>query len=201
MPAVVTVGTSRKRPRQQLPEPPPNEEEEEDAAAKWEEDERRALHPLARLPYFNFQDMVVLDAMHTIGGVLQSLFKLIIGLKEAPRITQYERRINRRTFQRRHCAGRFLGRSVAAASHRQGEGVRCPYGMTWHDLSLTLPPCPAPPLHLGAGKTDRARLDTYITKLSKGIGSRRGGKRMARLLDANKKAKMHHYFEFAGGPA
>lgn len=101
--AAVKVGTNQARPRSELPQRSGDDSDGDDDAAVLE----AHLQPLARLPYFNFKDMVVLDAMHTIGGVLQSLIKLILGLKETARVDQYELAINRRKFDGSHIASAY----------------------------------------------------------------------------------------------
>ena len=54
---------------------------------------------------FDPKDMVTIDGMHTIGGVLQCLFKLFFGRKDAPRTHRYELAINQRAFKGSHIAG------------------------------------------------------------------------------------------------
>lgn len=62
------------------------------------------LNPFARLRYFNFNYMVCIDAMHTIGGVMKDLCKCFQGLRENANVEAYEANVNNRDFGDVHLA-------------------------------------------------------------------------------------------------
>jgi hypothetical protein len=51
----------------------------------------------------------LLDAMHLLGGVAHDVLKLLQGLKELPRVHQYEARVNSRDFGSVHLANALCG--------------------------------------------------------------------------------------------
>jgi hypothetical protein len=63
-------------------------------------------NPMGRLRYFNFLYMILIDAMHTMGGVLKDLCKLFQGLKEQPNVDAYELQHNNRVFGSAHRASK-----------------------------------------------------------------------------------------------
>lgn len=66
-------------------------------------------NPFARLRGFNFVFMIVIDAMHTIGGVMKDLFRCIQGLREAANVAAYEAQVNSRDFGDVHRACKWWG--------------------------------------------------------------------------------------------
>ena len=60
--------------------------------------EEKPHNPLFDLRGFNAAVMVPGDAMHTIGGVIFGLWKLIQGLRELPSVVRYEKNVNKRSF-------------------------------------------------------------------------------------------------------
>ena len=73
-------------------------------AALRQEEQLDTRNPLARLRYFDLVSCILLDPMHTLGGVAHDVLKLLQGLKELPRVHQYEARVNGRGFGGIHLA-------------------------------------------------------------------------------------------------
>ena len=85
------------------------EDDDGEAAPRLEADPRTGAwpqQPFMRLRYFNFVHMIVVDAMHTIGGVLKSLCLVFQKLREQKHVVAYEANINGRAFNRSYLAGK-----------------------------------------------------------------------------------------------
>lgn len=74
---------------------------EEETGADPADTDRRP-HPLSRLLYFCFRTMVGLDPMHTIGRVIECIFRLLTGdsFDDSNRVHLYEAQHNQRAFGR-----------------------------------------------------------------------------------------------------
>ena len=59
-----------------------------------------------RLRGFDASLQIILDAMHTIGGVLKKAWMTLQGLEEQPRVHLYEAEVNQRMFESSHIASK-----------------------------------------------------------------------------------------------
>lgn len=121
-------------------------------------------HPFATLRGFNFRDMVVIDPMHTIGGVAKDLVDLLLYDKDIVSINvqDHERTVNNRDFGTTYRASESSPAFTATASQlprtrvlgakrsRGGGNVLCPCERICRQLRIAsaqaLPcctPCPA----------------------------------------------------------
>ena len=76
-------------------------------------------NPLCRLRGFDVLTCVILDSMHTIGGVIKGMWCLLQGLRENPRVHIYEAETNKRCFDGVHIASKrdHVMLVLQAASH------------------------------------------------------------------------------------
>ena len=65
------------------------------------------LNPLGRLRGFDAVMCVILDSMHTIGGIIKGLWCLLQGLRENARVQHYEAETNHRNFDSVHVASKI----------------------------------------------------------------------------------------------
>lgn len=86
-------------------------------------DDGGSRHPFADLWYFNFLAMIVIDPMHTLGGVLQDLFELLLNRDKfiSENVAEYERTVNSRDFGSTYKAGVFHGRNGHTTHAQQAQ--------------------------------------------------------------------------------
>lgn len=66
------------------------------------------MNPLGRLRGFDAVMSVILDSMHTIGGIIKCLWCLLQGLRENDNVKLYEAETNHRIFDTIHLASKSV---------------------------------------------------------------------------------------------
>lgn len=91
-----------------------SDEENPTEAAVAPDTSSNTTNPMGRLRVWNYLYMVVIDAMHTMGGVLRDLTKLLQGLKQQPNVDVYELQHNNRDFGSAHLASKRICHTMSS---------------------------------------------------------------------------------------
>lgn len=135
-----------------------------------------SMNPLCRLRGFDAVTQVILDAMHTIGGVLKGLWCLLQGLRENARVDLYEAETNQRDFNGVHLASKCVGH----------------FSIINQCLELVLL------MTYPVGEHDKERVRLQLIMMAIMLPTDQAGARFTRLMTAAKKSRMHHMFVLAG---
>ena len=93
--------------------------------------------PFHELRGFDASSQVILDSMHTIGGVLKALWCLLQNLRENIRVHAYEAETNHRRFDGVHLASKIMT-SYLPAAHSTHNPQMCPQvSMTCGECSFS----------------------------------------------------------------
>lgn len=134
----------------------------------------RLTNPLAQLRGFDAVTQIILDSMHTIGGVLKGCLCLLQSLRENKHVHQYEADFNNRRFDRVHLASKLRTSTCIPVTRKSN------------------------PLLSPSGQLDLQRMRLQLEKMAEVLPKDQAGARFTRLFTAAKKSRMHHMFVLAG---